>query len=361
MMLSHRLSGQKGALTRILSCTHEDLAKVPKEELELLPTHVTPSYTHHPRTGDVYSAYNKPVAVIDWLARTDVKEEYVLIIDADMIMLSPFVPEVVGAARGWAVSAYFAYMKGVNNELALKHVPEVVPRNDTLAGPRGRRGDMVGGFTLMHRDDLRRVAPLWLKYTEDVRFDPDAWTLSGDHYSIHKGDKPWISEMYGYSYACSKADVWHKVDHTAMLYPGYAVAGGWVLSGFGTERGRCPSAGLRSCVLVLGVGEGARRGRGWGGAQRAGGGGWGVVQWGGQACVASRNRGRRATSPPPTFLRLGARLSPPGDPLSRMLQCFQRCCTTGSNGRWHKRTGPLTSTGTLTSSCSSARRGIFRE
>lgn len=25
----------------------------------------------------------------------------------------------------------------------------------------------------MHREDLRRVAPLWLKYTEDVRFDPD--------------------------------------------------------------------------------------------------------------------------------------------------------------------------------------------
>lgn len=25
----------------------------------------------------------------------------------------------------------------------------------------------------MHREDLRRVAPLWLKYTEDVRFDED--------------------------------------------------------------------------------------------------------------------------------------------------------------------------------------------
>ena len=26
---------------------------------------------------------------------------------------------------GWAVSAYFSYMKGVNNALALKHVPQV--------------------------------------------------------------------------------------------------------------------------------------------------------------------------------------------------------------------------------------------
>ena len=34
--------------------------------------------------------------------------------------------------------------------------------------------------------------------------------------------------MYGYSYGCSTADVWHLVHHTAMLYPGYEVSGGWV-------------------------------------------------------------------------------------------------------------------------------------
>ncbi len=42
------------------------------------------------------------------------------------------------------MSAYFGYLKGVKNELALKHVPYVEPRNDTLAGPEGRRGDQVG-------------------------------------------------------------------------------------------------------------------------------------------------------------------------------------------------------------------------
>lgn len=29
----------------------------------------------------------------------------------------------------------------------------------------------VGGFTMMHREDLRRVAPYWIKYSEDVRAD----------------------------------------------------------------------------------------------------------------------------------------------------------------------------------------------
>lgn len=41
------------------------------------------------------------------------------------------------------MSAFFGYLKGVDNELALKHVPEVPPRNDSLAGPVGRRGDQV--------------------------------------------------------------------------------------------------------------------------------------------------------------------------------------------------------------------------
>lgn len=30
----------------------------------------------------------------------------------------------------------------------------------------------VGGFTLMATADMRRVAPLWLKISEDVREDP---------------------------------------------------------------------------------------------------------------------------------------------------------------------------------------------
>lgn len=34
-------------------------------------------------------------------------------------------------------------MIGVANDLAMRHVPEVKPRNDTLAGPFGRRGDQV--------------------------------------------------------------------------------------------------------------------------------------------------------------------------------------------------------------------------
>lgn len=224
MVYSHRKAGQSGPLTRIVSCTEEQWDQMSEEAKRLVNTHVAPSYTRHPRTGDVYPAYNKPVAVIDFLARTDVKEDYVLIIDADMIMRRAFVPEELGASKGWAISAHFGYMKGVANELAGTHIPEVRPRKDSLAGPIGRKSDDAGGFTLMNAQDLRRVAPMWLKFTEDVRADPEAWRLTGDAYSKKPGDKPWISEMYGYSFACAKANVWHKTPQSLMLYPGYATS-----------------------------------------------------------------------------------------------------------------------------------------
>ncbi|KAI8102669.1 hypothetical protein M9434_005468 [Picochlorum sp. BPE23] len=224
MVYSHRKAGQPGPLTRIVSCTEEQWDQMPEEDKSLVNSHVAPSYTHHPRTGDIYPAYNKPVAVIDFLARTDVKEDYVLIIDADMIIRRPFVPEELGASKGWAISAHFGYMKGVANELADTHIPEVHPREDSLAGPIGRKSDDAGGFTLMSTQDLRRVAPMWLKFTEDVRADPEAWHLTGDAYSKKPGDKPWISEMYGYSFACAKANVWHKTPQSLMLYPGYATS-----------------------------------------------------------------------------------------------------------------------------------------
>ena len=36
---------------------------------------------------------------------------------------------------------------------------------------------------MMRTQDLKRVAPLWIKYSEDVRADPDAWNTSGDSYT----------------------------------------------------------------------------------------------------------------------------------------------------------------------------------
>ncbi|KAF6262485.1 hypothetical protein COO60DRAFT_1675462 [Scenedesmus sp. NREL 46B-D3] len=204
-----------------MCCTKEEAAAYKKDMLGVVKTHVAPSYAVHPRTGDAYAAYNKPEAVVDWLEHVTPKEEWVVVLDSDMLLRRPFLPSDFNLSRGWAVGARYDYMIGVDNELADRHIPEIPKVNDTLAGPVGRRSDRVGGFYFIRRDDLKAVAPLWLKYTEDVRADPEAWRLSGDAYSKQRGDKPWISEMYGYSFGAAKAGLRHKYDEESMLYPGY--------------------------------------------------------------------------------------------------------------------------------------------
>ena len=83
------------------------------------------------------------------------------------------------------------YLIGCDNELAKIHT-----RN-----PGGC--DKVGGVIIMHIDDLRKFALLWLHKTEEVRADIAHYgtNFTGDIYS-----SGWISEMYGYSFGA--AEVW---------------------------------------------------------------------------------------------------------------------------------------------------------
>ncbi|PSC76158.1 peptidyl serine alpha-galactosyltransferase [Micractinium conductrix] len=224
VVYTHRKAGVPGPIYRILTCSEEHLKTY--RNVDIVPTHVSPSWTHNERNNDNYLAYNKPGALMDWLDKAPPKEQWVLVIDPDMIIRDSFNDwgRVYGADRGWAVSLFFGYMKesrGVANNLSATHVPEVAPREDHLAGPRGRRGDMASGVVLMHRDDLKRVAPLWMHYSETVRDDPLGFNETGDEFAKRAGQKPWISEMYGYSFGAAKADVWHRVDYQAQLYPGY--------------------------------------------------------------------------------------------------------------------------------------------
>lgn len=198
---------------------------------------------HNAELNDWYAAYNKPVAVQDFLAnyKGTMKEEYLLLLDADMLLRHPFLPEEFNISRGMAMAAEYNYMKvrgccclmpagraawleqtggaqgfsreararralsssarlgrarapvlsahapplplacrqGNYNGMALRHVPEIAPRNDSLAGPRGRRGDVVGAPYFMHAEDARRLAPLWYNYSVRVRNDSEVRRLGG--------------------------------------------------------------------------------------------------------------------------------------------------------------------------------------
>ncbi|KAL3699944.1 hypothetical protein R1sor_017966 [Riccia sorocarpa] len=201
---SFQLSGQPGFITRLLSCTDEKLATY--KNMDLAPTHVVPSYSVHPLTGDRYPAINKPVGVLHWLNHVKMDVEYVVILDADMILRGPITPWEFGASRGKPVSVPYDYLIGCDNELARLHTryPEHCQK--------------VGGIIIMHIEDLRLFAPLWLSKTEEVRADKTHWAtkITGDVYG-----KGWISEMYGYVFGAAELKLQHIIRNDIMLYPGY--------------------------------------------------------------------------------------------------------------------------------------------
>ncbi|KAI3947457.1 hypothetical protein MKW98_011447 [Papaver atlanticum] len=204
-MHSFRLSGQPGNVTRLLSCTDEDLKKYVGHDLA--PTHYVPSMSKHPLTGDWYPAINKPAAVLHWLNHANIDAEYIVILDTDMLLRGPITPWEFNAARGHPVSTPYDYLIGCNNELAQLHTshPEACEK--------------VGGVIIMHIDDLRKFALLWVHKTEEVRADKAHYSkvFTGDTY-----EGGWISEMYGYSFAAAELNLRHVINKEIMIYPGYA-------------------------------------------------------------------------------------------------------------------------------------------
>ena len=214
---SFRASGMQGSITRLLACSQEDLKGY--KGLDLGPTFVHPNYRHNPLNGDTSASYNKPASVMHFSREANFTEEYVLFIDADMVLSTPIDPVALGAKPGTVVSEFVPYMIGTGNGMAAQFLPsEAVPRAKS-----------VGWYHIFHRDDLRRIAPLWLKYCGRVRTEPERyWRINGsipadiptgDAY-VKFGKAPWIAEMYGYAFGAAEAGVEHVITHGVVRYPG---------------------------------------------------------------------------------------------------------------------------------------------
>ncbi|KAF2316503.1 hypothetical protein GH714_041844 [Hevea brasiliensis] len=108
-------------------------------------------------TLERYPAINKPAAVLHWLNHANIDAEFIVILDADMILRGPITPWEFKAARGRPVSTPYDYLIGCDNVLAKLHTshPEAC--------------DKVGGVIIMHIEDLRKFAMLWLHKTEELQ------------------------------------------------------------------------------------------------------------------------------------------------------------------------------------------------
>ena len=67
-----------------------------------------------------------------------------------MVINSRITVEAVGAEPGRPVSALYGYLKGVDPESYME-IKESVPNVE--------KADKVGGFMVMHKADMKRLAP----------------------------------------------------------------------------------------------------------------------------------------------------------------------------------------------------------
>ena len=86
-------------------------------------------------------------------------EEYIVLLDTDMLLRAPLDPLALGARRGVVVSAEYNYLVGTNAAFAGRFLePHELPLLTRC-----------GGFHIFHKEDIRRIAPLWIEFTRRVR------------------------------------------------------------------------------------------------------------------------------------------------------------------------------------------------
>ena len=144
-----------------------------------------------------YPSYNKPYSLMAWLEAEDIAEDYIMMLDGDMLMREPIDPVALGAARGRVVSAEYTYLVGTEPGRGFAErfiATKLVQRLAQVRGWPSRRPQrcpsgplphlnyhplptahyllptQVGGFHIFHKEDLRKIAPLWLEYTKQVHY-----------------------------------------------------------------------------------------------------------------------------------------------------------------------------------------------
>jgi NET1-associated nuclear protein 1 (U3 small nucleolar RNA-associated protein 17) len=119
LVYSARKAGFKGPITRLLTCSDENLQNY--KNVDIVPTHVTPSFTFNPHNNDAYLPYNKPGSIMHFLEKAPPKEEWILVLDPDMQIRDTFEDwgRVYGAGGCWAAGSTLGRWKACYEALTL--------------------------------------------------------------------------------------------------------------------------------------------------------------------------------------------------------------------------------------------------
>jgi len=181
---SLRKNWKEAKFSRLLNCA--DKARKDYKYKSIMPTIWADDYATHPKTKDGYAPYNKPVGVIEFMKDQTIKEKWIVIIDPDQIVKKPM--DNLNPVLGRPVAQEVGF--------AMTDLDKVV----NFFGFKIDQVDKVSVPIIIHQNDLRRIAPLWLLYTELIRQVPRMHKVAG-----------WIAEMYGYMLAAAKLGIRHTL------------------------------------------------------------------------------------------------------------------------------------------------------
>ena len=155
---------------------------------QIVPSYYARDWAIHPKTGDAYAPYNRPISIKEYLDNVIPQEEYMVVIDPDTIIRKPL--DNLGVERGKPIAQRYEYLTDKN---ALAILGKKFIGTDKGLQP-------IGMPMIIHRDDLKRLVPVWLELTEQIRNDPDTKELAG-----------WIAEMHGYCLAAARLGLTHVI------------------------------------------------------------------------------------------------------------------------------------------------------
>jgi hypothetical protein len=101
----------------------------------------------------------QPASVMHFTREANFTEDYILFIDADMILTRPIDPVKLGAKKGTVVSEHVAYMLGSSNQMAKNFLPpeNVRAAPDRPSQPHKREATRPGKTAEPHASRARGV------------------------------------------------------------------------------------------------------------------------------------------------------------------------------------------------------------
>lgn len=178
---------------RLLHCSVKDREKYKYKHI--VPSVYTTDCSVHPRYKDDYPPLNRPVAVQEFFEQhpiETIKQNWIIIMDSDTLLRKRlnYFPVYKGQPVGQLASILMDKMYTAA-EYTVSKDPEVIktlPLYD------------IGSPYILHKEDAYKMAPYWVKYTNDLRENQYTKDYIG-----------WIVEMYSYIMACAQVGLDHIV------------------------------------------------------------------------------------------------------------------------------------------------------